>query len=109
SIVTTKDPTTATAGAHGHNQTRFRGGLVCFSERTLHISGDGSCYQKHIRMTGRSHKANSQAFGIIHRTIQASDLDLAPVARSGIHFSDLQGPAKYSMNFPLQFSFHNLL
>jgi hypothetical protein len=41
-------------------------------------------------VTRRSDEVNAEALDVVHGTIQPGDFDLAPVARPGIDFADVQ-------------------
>ena len=69
---------------------RFIGAL----EWVCHVARHRAGHEQTIGMARRGDEMHAEAFDIVVRIIQRADLQLATVARSGVHFANVQRSAK---------------
>ena len=89
-IVSPEDAATAATSAHSRHEAGFGSGVIGFAQRQFHIATDGAGDQQHVGMTRGGDEMNAKAFQVVNGIIQADDFDFAPVARTCIHFADMQ-------------------
>ena len=89
-VILTKDAAAAAAGANGDDEAGRRHCIIGLVQSELHVASDGSGDQQHVRVARGSDKVDAEPFDVIDRAVEAIDLDLAAVARSGIHFANMQ-------------------
>jgi hypothetical protein len=92
-VVLAKDTAAAPASPDRHDQPRLRRGVICLPQGQLHVARYRAGHEQHVGMARRGNKVNAEPLDVIHRAVQPHDLQLATVARPGIHFADVQGTA----------------
>ncbi len=87
-----KNTSAAPAGPNRNHEFGSRGCLERLPYCLCHIAGDGAGYEQHVRMLGRGHEVDTEAFKVVIRIGKGGDLGFAAIARSGIQLSNIESP-----------------
>ena len=101
-VILSKDAAATTARTHGDDEARRGHRVVGLAQRDFHIPRNRAGHQQHIGVSGRRDEMNPKSFDVVHGTVEANDFYLATVARTRIHFPDVQRTAQDFIDSLLQ-------
>src|SRR5437879_5229904 len=93
-VALAEDSPRAPAVADRDHQLRVGGGLPGAPERGFHIPRHGTGYEQHVGVARARHELDAQALKVVVGAVHRVDLELAAVARAGIHVPDRQRAAE---------------
>ena len=89
-VALAEDAAGAAAVADRHHQPGFRRRLVGAPQRRLHVARDRAGHEQHVGMARAGDELDAQPFQVVVGIVQGVDLQLAAVARAGVHLADGQ-------------------
>ena len=101
-IALAEDPTARTTVPDRHHQLRVRRGGVRATERLLHVHRDRASHQQEIRMSRTGNEADPRSLEVVVRVVQRVDLQLAPVAGTGVDVANAERTAEHGQAADLE-------
>ena len=102
SITLSEDAARAAAISHGNHDLRRRRGVIGPPEGYLHVTGDRTCDEQHVREPRRGGKMDTEPLAVVKGIVDRMDLELASVARAGIDLADRKTSPEAPLNDLLQ-------
>src|SRR5207245_1277546 len=90
------------AGPHRHYQTRLGRGVIGLAQSEFHVACHRAGHEQHVSMARRSNEVDAETFEIIDWAVQTDDFNFATIARTGVHFADMEGSAQQALRTVLE-------
>ena len=101
-VTLAEDPAGAAAVADGDDELGLRRRIVGSPERDRHVLGHRSRHQQHVGVARTGDELDAQSLDVVIRIAERVNLQLAAVARAGVHLADGQRAAERAQQFLLQ-------
>lgn len=102
SIALAEDASRAAAISYGNHDLRRRCGVIGPAEGYLHVVGDRTRDEQQVGEPRRGGKMDAEALAVVEGIVDRMDLELAPVARTGIDLADREASPEAPLDDLLQ-------